>query len=70
MKKIGRVVYNINIARVKGSMMTNENNAVETCCKETCCADGCCSDSCDTGECSTSCCSNGCCSESVNCCTE
>ena len=65
MKKIGRVVYNINIARVKGSMMTNENNAVETCC-----ADGCCSDSCDTGECSTRCCSNGCCSESVNCCTE
>ena len=71
MEEGGQVVYTKNIVRTeRGSIMTDEKDIVETCCKQTCCANGCCSDNCNTGECSTSCCSNGCCSESVNCCKE
>ena len=71
MEEGGQVVYTKKIVRIEnGSIMTDEQDIVETCCKQTCCVNGCCSDNCNTGECSTSCCSNGCCSESVNCCTE
>ena len=52
------------------SIMTEQIDNVDTCCKDTCCANGCCSDGCKTGECSSNCCSDGCCSESVNCCSE
>ena len=71
MEEGGQVVYTENTVRTeRSSIMTDEQDIVETCCKQTCCANGCCSDNCNTGECSTSCCSNGCCSESVDCCTE
>ena len=62
--------YDYNVIKKWGSIMTEQTNIVESCCKQTCCADGCCSDGCNTGECSSSCCSDGCCSDTVNCCTE
>ena len=50
------------------TIMIEQKNNVETCCKETCCADGCCSDGCNNGDCSNSCCADGCCSDIDNCC--
>ena len=67
---IAFIDYGYNVIKKWGSIMTEQTNIVESCCKQTCCADGCCSDGCNTGECSSSCCSDGCCSDTVNCCTE
>ena len=67
---IAFIDYDYNVIKKRGSIMTEQTNIVESCCKQTCCADGCCSDGCNTGECSSSCCSDGCCSDTVNCCTE
>ena len=51
------------------TIMTEQRDTVETCCKYTCCADGCCSDGCETGQCSSACCRDGCCDDSDNCCS-
>ena len=32
------------------TIMIEQKDNVETCCKETCCADGCCSDGCNNGD--------------------
>ena len=53
---IAFIDYDYNVIKKWGSIMTEQTNIVESCCKQTCCADGCCSD--------------GCCSDTVNCCTE
>ena len=50
------------------TIMIEQTDNVETCCKDTCCADGCCSDGCNNGDCSNSCCADGCCSDKDNCC--
>ena len=67
---IAFIDYDYTVKKKWGSIMTEQTNIVESCCKQTCCADGCCSDGCNTGECSSSCCSDGCCSDTVNCCSE
>ena len=54
----------------RSTIMTEQIDNVNICCKDTCCASGCCSDGCNTGECSSSCCSDGCCSDAENCCKE
>ena len=50
------------------TIMNEQMNKEDECCKNSCCADGCCSDGCNSGDCSKTCCADACCSEKDSCC--
>ena len=67
---IGLKIANYLLIKIVwSSIMTEQMENLETCCKDSCCADGCCSDGCNTGDCSSSCCRDGCCVAKDNCCS-